>query len=350
MPKKFKHSFTSANEIFADLLSDCDEKDMEENFAYRGHGDSSYQLIPSFMRDKSVLNHLRLESDAQALLADSAPFRIFYQTANQLGYSLPSVSAEKHLNYTNISSIDALMMFANHADQPRFDLDDYEIMSFAQHYGIPTPLLDWSRSPLIALYFAASDALKAMSLFAEQHVAEDRNPSNLNQKTTGEILDAKFESSSISVWRAGMNAISELNRTRELGDEDCDARYTVRFFTPRTQGNTNIVAQQGMFSIHHPSLLTFEYVHGEGNKNCLSTVIDENLKWSKGQANNSNFVKAVINDGPLHEFTLPYSEVLALMRILNRCGLHAATVFPGHKGCAERVRERAALALVSSLA
>jgi hypothetical protein len=84
---------------------------------WRGHGDSNWSLEPVLARE--------WRGDCQGLLsAEQAMFKEFKEAAP---YLLPSAN-----------------------------LNEWDRLSLAQHYGLPTRLLDWTVNHMVALWFALS--------------------------------------------------------------------------------------------------------------------------------------------------------------------------------------------------
>ncbi len=108
---------TSASETIssiADLLQHLPFFDTSAPIWFRGQTNHDWNLMPSLLRKNSPVMEISL-------------LRRFKQVAHQ------------NLNYT--------------------PADDWEWLFLMQHHGIPTRLLDWSESPLVALYFAV-DSMK----------------------------------------------------------------------------------------------------------------------------------------------------------------------------------------------
>jgi hypothetical protein len=98
-------------------------------FLFRGQRDANWQLEPSYDRwfDGTGFDEEERIALAKELITE------FARTVTSLDGQLPGCAEETQLH------------------------------ALAQHYGLPTRLLDWSESPYIAAYFAFADALGEQS-------------------------------------------------------------------------------------------------------------------------------------------------------------------------------------------
>jgi hypothetical protein len=96
---------------------------------FRGEGDYGHELLPRIGRDKTI-NLTNGKSDR-----DIVEQRIFKQ------FKLRAVAHIK-----------------------RIPESDWEWLAIAQHHGLPTRLLDWTRNPLAAAFFALSDSVNNAEL------------------------------------------------------------------------------------------------------------------------------------------------------------------------------------------
>jgi len=127
------------NEIIK--LEDPEHRDTTYFQWYRGHADLSWELIPKVQR-KPFNNEEELFHRERKLTND------FQLRASVL--PMPSVKPK---------------------------LNEYASwLTLMQHYGLPTRLLDWSRSPLVALYFAVYEK----SIWEKDACVWVLNPGRLN--------------------------------------------------------------------------------------------------------------------------------------------------------------------------
>lgn len=104
-------------------------------------------------------------------LADKVYYRGQTKSVDD-GYNLtPSVGRFPHLHGIGLASLEdlereVLETFRNHlityvAHRPT---NDWELLSLAQHHGLPTRFIDWTTNPLVALYFSLREKQEADSV------------------------------------------------------------------------------------------------------------------------------------------------------------------------------------------
>lgn len=118
-------------------------------FIFRGQADNNWPLNPAYLR---FIEEQKLEFCPRREYEYITDFLDACDLAN---VQLPSDSLQVRALWKDLYE-QKNPLVKNSWLTPEY----FELLAFAQHYGLKTRLLDWSHNPLVALYFACSGALR----------------------------------------------------------------------------------------------------------------------------------------------------------------------------------------------
>ena len=213
------HPVNSIGELLALLQSDVKGK---EPIWFRGQSDSSWSLLPGYQRLSKPL-------------PESVIINRFKQNANFL---IRNIGTNK-----------------------------FDWLFYSQHYGVPTRLLDWSESPLFAIYFAVtSNDSKTGALWVLK-------PLELNRAIS---IDGKKDDYLPSF---------EDNELLDYSTETIEATR-LNGILPKaaiaTRNNPRIQAQLGVFTISHLTIQPIEKI-GNGDHIIKYTISPKAKKKLKNE-------------------------------------------------------------------
>jgi len=295
-----EYSFNTVKELF-DYLAPWNTN--LEQFIFRGHSKESFELVPSALRldnqnnfwnqvNGGRLEPTQIDWSSHQIWGEYHLLREFYRLADMQGLEVPA----SELFRSSLAQRYDLQIQRMQGRNEWIPNDLLEATALAQHYGVPTRLLDWSYDRFVATYFALHGALGS---------------------TEGKVV----------IWA--------LNRENVTRSQMTAHPICIKFVTPHYSGNPNISAQKGLFTYVPVTDLS------QGEKMNLyqqgqyipidRTPLDQVIR---------NQVSADDNTKYLIKLSLPATEAEKGMSILTSMGYGSSRVFPGYGGVAKQILEQ----------
>jgi len=278
--KEFLHALSPVGDYFS-------SSDLNSPWLFRGQG-KDYPLIPSLFRRNGKLTTLtrrNIATYSELLLAERDVLTSFFRIADKRGLILPDDSQNLRISLEELSND---QMVGKRRGGTRMADNALSLMALAQHYGVPTRLLDWTRLPYVSAFFAAEDA-------SRQH------------SETG-------SSEKLIVWAFYFPG---LGKQTLYGDDS----YFIRGITAPSASNPNLKAQQGVFTLVNPGATE------ERGGNFRYKPFDEILEnYATGSSHEEWFLVCKIQ-----KFTLPASEANELLFLLAKMDITPSFIYPGYQ-------------------
>ena len=290
-----------------------------DSWVFRGLSDDEYQLVPSALRSVSSFAKFsthRCEDNASQIRAETDVLLRFFNLADATGLPLPEDSQVLRASIQRLFTQSYFDQLEEGTEQwPPMNL--WSLLGIAQHYGVPTRLMDWSRKAMVAAYFAASEAAAKLSNIKDY----DRRLETGDKKK-------------LCVWAFAFDRYASFYNKEHAafyGEVVARDAPVVKVTAPHAH-NPNLHAQDGLFSLEISSMQS--RIDGDVDRSSLEACLQKTIAEDRINIHGAKL---------FYRIRLLWRDAPHLLWRLRQEGIGQATIYPGYGGVVGALKEEHAL-------